>query len=175
MDEFIKRLDEMEREIRAEMELLNKALGHVMMARSSLQGRTVADETDDSTEKTEAAKWDDPPEEERVERSGRGLVTEKIDKPPDDPLTVMAKKSKTMYKSLTMSSSIVNVLSRAGKRIPATTVHEKLNAGGKEITLASTRAALSSMRQHLKCERVKVEGAPGKVTHYSLMPVSELV
>jgi hypothetical protein len=124
------------------------------------------------TEKNETARWDDPPE--KTEESTAQPHTEPL---LDDPISVKGRKRKTMYKNLTTSSSIVNCLSRAGQPIPATKVWEMLNAGGKEISLATTRASLSSMRVSLKCEKIKVdtERGPAKVTHYSLLPVSELV
>ena len=126
----------------------------------------------ENPEKSETARCDDPPE--KTEESTAQPHTEPL---LDDPISVKGRKRKTMYKNLTTSSSIVNCLSRAGQPIPATKVWEMLNAGGKEISLATTRASLSSMRVSLKCEKIKVdtERGPAKVTHYSLLPVSELV
>ncbi len=186
MDELIEQLKETARGIEKRREDLKEAgynIGRAIriledgddLVRVEIQettGKAALVERLENPEKSETARWDDPPE--KTEESTAQPHTEPL---LDDPISVKGRKRKTMYKNLTTSSSIVNCLSRAGQPIPATKVWEMLNAGGKEISLATTRASLSSMRVSLKCEKIKVdtERGPAKVTHYSLLPVSELV
>ena len=178
MDELIAQLKETARGIEKRREDLKEAGYNIGRAVRILEDEDdlvrveITEKPEPETEKNETVRWDDPPE--KTEESTAQPHTEPL---LDDPISVKGRKRKTMYKNLTTSSSIVNCLSRAGQPIPATKVWEMLNAGGKEISLATTRASLSSMRVSLKCKKIKVdtERGPAKVTHNSLLPVSELV
>lgn len=87
---------------------------------------------------------------------------------PHDPPAV----KKLPYINLTTTSSVMNVLGKAGDDlIPAKVVMERLVDGGwgDDIKdhLASTRACLSGMGRSIKMEKI------GGINHYGLLPVEE--
>lgn len=146
MDDLRESLKKSENLIRGEMDHLNEALKHVLLAQKLIDQEVPQ-----------------MPEEEEGE-----MLAEAVDPPSESEV-----KYKTRYKGRTLATSIVNVLKRMGEPVNSKKIHEELMAGGWETdskdSLMAVRNGLVRLKGSIKSE--KVEG----IYHYSLMPIKELV
>ncbi|MFQ5539220.1 MAG: hypothetical protein ACE5FB_02380, partial [Candidatus Binatia bacterium] len=122
MDDLRESLKKAENQIRGEMDNLNEALKHVLLAQKLVDQETPHMPEEEGEMLAEAV---DPHDVliAKAEQRQRAVLL-------DDKPSELEVKHKTRYKKGTLSTCIVNVLKRMGEPVNSKKIHEELMAGG---------------------------------------------
>lgn len=184
MDDLRNSLQAAENHARQEIDRHNTVLKHILLAQHSLdlEELPLEEETDPNLKPEEKGLVSHPLLEEKAPSEEEGVPRLQVHGPEQrakaerkwgaEP-SELEVKFKTRYEKGTLTSCIVNVLSRMGEPVNSKKIHEELTKGGwksnSKDSLMAVRNALVRMKGDIQSE--KVEG----IFHYSLLPVSDLV